>query len=406
LLDKRLYVIVLPDMEAKRRLSFTLLAIVLLLGLSFGAGFGLSRALSDGASHDIPREFDALREVWHQLSQDYVNNDALDPEKLTQGAIKGLIEALGDPYTYYLGAETYELALSSLEGFLEGIGAIVGMEDGWPTVISPIVNTPAEEQGIRAGDRILEIDGEATSEMTLIEAVLRIRGEQGTKVTILVLHQDDTDPIEIEITREEIKLDSVYLELLPGNIAHIMITHFTLRTGEELDTILTDAVNDGVAGIVLDLRGNPGGLLNTAVDVTDQFLDGGIILYEADGEGEVIKEFKASSGGLATDLPLTVLVDGGSASASEVLAGALQDHKRAPLIGTITFGKGSVQAVRKLSGGSALYVTVASWLTPDGHQIEGQGLIPDFEVQRTDEDIAQGIDPQLERAIDHIETGE
>ena len=193
---------------------------------------------------------------------------------------------------------------------------------------------------------------------------------------------------------------------MPGNIAHIIITHFALRTGEELDTILTNAVNDGVAGIVLDLRGNPGGLLNTAVDVTDQFLDGGIILYEANGEGEVIKEFKASSGGLATDLPLTVLVDGGSASASEVLAGALQDHKRAPLIGTKTFGKGSVQAVRELSGGSALYVTAASWLTPDGHHIEGQGLVPDFEVQRTEEDIAQGIDLQLERAIDHIETGD
>jgi carboxyl-terminal processing protease len=382
------------------------LVIVLLLGLSFGAGFGLSRALSDGTSREIPREFDALGEVWHQLSQDYVNKDALDPEKLTQGAIKGLIEALGDPYTYYLDAETYELALSSLEGSLEGIGAIVGMEDGWPTVISPIVNAPAEEQGIRAGDRILEIDGEGTSEMPLIEAVLKIRGEQGTIVTLLVLHQDETEPIEIEITREEIKLDSVYLELLPGNIARIMITHFTLRTGEEMDTILAEALSDGVAGIVLDLRGNPGGLLNSAVDVADQFLDDVIILYEANGEGKVIMEFKASAGGLATDLPLIVLVDGGSASASEVLAGAIQDHERAPLIGTTTFGKGSVQAIRELSGGSALYVTAASWLTPAGHQIDGQGLIPDFEVQRTEEDIAQGIDPQLERAIDYIETGE
>ena len=394
-------------METKRRSSFTLLLVaVLLLGLSFGTGFGLSQALSGGDSHEIPREFDALREVWHQLSQDYVNKDTLDPQKLTQGAIEGLIEALGDPYTYYLDAETYELALSSLEGSLEGIGAIVTIEDGWLTVISPIANSPAEEQGIRAGDRILEIDGEDTSAMTLTEAVLRIRGDQGTKVILLVLHQGEPEPVEMEITREEIKLDSVYLELLPGNIAHITITHFTLRTGEELDTILTEALSDGVAGIVLDLRGNPGGLLNGAVDVADQFLDDGIILYEANGEGEVIKEFKASPGGLATDLPLTVLVNGGSASSSEVLAGALQDHRRAPLIGTTTFGKGSVQAIRELSGGSALYVTAASWLTPNGHQIEGQGLTPDFEVPITEEDIAQGIDPQLERAIDYIETGE
>jgi len=392
-------------MEAKRRSSFSLLVVVLLLGLAFGAGFGFSQALSRSDAHEIPQEFDSLWEVWYQLSQDYVNEDSLDPGKLTQGAIEGLIEALGDPYTYYLDAETYELSFSSLEGSLEGIGAIVAIEDGWPTVISPIANSPAEEQGIKAGDRILEVDGEATSTMTLTETVLKIRGEQGTKVIILVLHQGETEPVEMEIIRREIKLDSVYLEVLPGNIAHILVTHFALRTGEELDAVLDTALSDGVAGIILDLRGNPGGLLNSAVDVTDQFLDGGIVLYEANAEGETIKELKASPGGLAIDLPLTVLVNGGSASASEVLAGALQDHNRAPLIGTTTFGKGRVQAIRELTGGSALYVTAASWLTPNGHQIEGQGLTPDFEVQITEEDIAQGIDPQLQRAIDYIETG-
>jgi len=393
-------------METKRRPFLTLLIVVLLIGLSFAAGFGLSQALSRGPAREIPREFDTLSEVWYQLSQDYVNKDALDPAKLTQGAIEGLIKALGDPYTYYLDAETYRLALSSLEGSFEGIGAFVTIEEERPTVISPIANSPAERQGIRSGDRILEIDGEDTSAMTLTEAVLKIRGKPGTKVKLLIVHRGETEPIEMEIVREEIKLESVYLKLLPGNIAHIKITQFTLRTGEELNTFLAEARNKGATGIILDLRGNPGGLLNSAVDVADQFLDGGIILYEADGEGGIIKEFKASPGGLATDLPLTVLVDGGSASASEVIAGAFQAHKRAPLIGTITFGKGSVQAVRELSGGSALFVTAAFWLTPDGRRIEGRGLTPDFEVELTEEDIAQGIDPQLQRAIDYIETGE
>lgn len=392
-------------MEAKRKASFSLLVAVLLLGLAFGAGFGFSQALSRGDTDEIPQEFDSLWEVWYQLSHDYVNEGSLDPGKLTQGAIEGLIEALDDPYTYYLDPETYELSLSSLEGSLEGIGAIVAIEDGWPTVVSPIANSPAEEQGIKAGDRILEVDGEATSTMTLTETVLRIRGEQGTKVTILVLHQGEIEPTEIEITRQEIKLDSVYLDMLPGSIAHVQVTHFTLRTHDELEAVLDTALSGGVTGMILDLRGNPGGLLNSAVGVTDEFLDGGIVLYEANAAGEMIKEFEASTGGLAVDVPLAVLVNGGSASASEVLAGALQDHDRAPLIGTATFGKGRVQAIRELTGGSALYVTAASWLTPDGHQIEGQGLTPDFEVQITEEDIAQGLDPQLRRAIDYIETG-
>ncbi|MCK4242462.1 MAG: peptidase S41, partial [Dehalococcoidia bacterium] len=211
--------------------------------------------------------------------------------------------------------------------------------------------------------------------------------------------------VEIEITRAEIDIDTVYLEMLPGNIAHIEIIHFSLRTDQEVSSVLDDALRSGATAIILDLRGNPGGLLNTVINVADEFLDGGTILYQADDDGNVIEEWKASSGGLAADLPLAVLVDGGSASGSEVLAGALQDHGRAPLIGTTTYGKGSVQLIRELGDGSALYVTSARWLTPNGHLIEGQGLTPDFEVPITDEDLAQGIDPQLERAIDYIQTG-
>ncbi|MFQ5987974.1 MAG: S41 family peptidase [Dehalococcoidia bacterium] len=383
-------------MKIKRSLLFSLL-VVLLLILSFGAGFGFSQVLSPG----VPQEFNTLWEVWRFLSQDYVNKEAIDPEELSQGAIEGLLEALGDPYTHYLDVETYELTLSDLEGSFEGIGAFVTMEDGEFTVVSPLAGTPAEEAGIRAGDRILEIDGETTSGMTLTEAVLKIRGPQGTMVTLLVLHQGEADPVVIEIIRERIDLDSVYLEMLPDNIAHIQITYFSQYTSGELSAILNDALSDGAVGIVLDLRGNPGGYLHIVVDVASQFLSSGVVLYEEDSEGN-LQAWNVKPGGLATDLPLAVLVDGGSASASEVLAGALQDRERAPLIGTTTYGKGSVQVIHKLSDGSALYMTTARWLTANGRQIEGEGLAPDFVVEITEEDIEGGRDPQLEFAIEYI----
>ena len=392
-------------METLKNRPSTLL-IVFLLILFFVAGFGLSQALSDSVPEEVPPEFNTLWEVWESLSEDYVNKESIDSQELIKGAIEGLIEALGDPYTTYLDPETSDLAWSAFEGSFEGIGAVVAMEDGELTVISPIAGTPAERQGIRAGDRILEIDGEATSGMSLTEAVLKIRGAGGTAVTLLILHRGETDPVEIEVIREEIDLDTVYLEMLPGDIAHIQITYFSLRTDKEISSALSDALSRGATAIILDLRGNPGGLLDTVVDIADDFLDGCTILYQADDEGNVVAEWKASSGDLAADLPLAVLVDGGSASGSEVLAGALQDHGRAALIGTKTYGKGSVQLIHELSDGSALYVTSARWLTPHGHLIEGMGLTPDFEVPITEEDIAQGIDPQLERAIAYLQTGD
>ena len=386
-------------MNNKRSLLPTLLVVVLII-LSFGAGFAYSQLLT-GAAPELPAEFNALGEAWELLSEDYVNKDALDPEELSRGAIEGMLEALGDPYTSYL--ESYQVAWSDLEGSFEGIGAIVSMEDGELTVVSPIAGGPAERQGVRSGDKILEVDGEPTSEMNLMEAVLKVRGDKGTTVTLLILHQGETTPVAIEIVREEIKLDSVYLDMLPDDIAHIQITHFAERTPVELTSALNSALQSDAWGIILDLRGNPGGLLDVVVDVADEFLDGGIILYAADGEGDIIEDFPASSGGLATDLPLIVLVDGGSASGSEVLAGALQDHERATLIGTITYGKGSVNILHELSDGSALYVTTARWLTPDLHLIEGVGLTPDIEVEITAEDIASGQDPQLESAIEYLQ---
>jgi carboxyl-terminal processing protease len=379
------------------------LLILLVFLLAFGAGFAYSQLLDPRATSEFPEELHTVEEVWWLLSEDYVNNDALDPEELSRAAIEGMLEALDDPYTSYL--ESYDVVSSALEGgSFEGIGAVVTMKDGEFSVVSPIAGGPAERQGVRAGDKILEIDGETTSGLSLTEAVLKVRGEIGTTVTLLILHQNENTPVIIEIIREEIQIDSVYLDMLPDNTALIQITQFAEETSDELITALNDAIQGDALGIILDLRGNPGGYLDVTVDVASEFLDGGIVLHEADEAGNIIKEWSASSGGLAIDLSIVVLVDGGSASGSEVLAGALQDRERATLIGTQTFGKGSVNVVRELSDGSALVVTTARWLTPDYHQIEGVGLTPDIEVNITADDIASGRDPQLETATQYLNT--
>ena len=388
-------------MNNRRRFPPILLMVLLIL-VSFFAGFTFSQSLSRPASQ-LPPEFDTLSEVWQTLENYYVNKEALDPDELSEAAINGLLEALGDPYTSYVDAETYKLSIPELEGSFEGIGAVIAMEDGEITVVSPIAGSPAEAQGIRAGDKILEIDGQPTSGMSLAEAVLKIRGPHGTKVTLLILHPGETTPLEVEVIRAQIELDSVYLKMLPDDIAYIQITYFTERTHEELVAALNDATKAGVRGIILDLRNNPGGYLHIVVEVADEFLDGGIVLYQADDDGNITREWPASPGGLATDLPLVLLVNGGSASGSEVLAGALQDRERAPLIGTTTYGSGSVKAFYELSDGSALYLTTGRWLTPNGRLIEGVGLTPDIEVAMTEEDIESGRDPQLERAIEYIE---
>ncbi len=381
----------------KRYLPSILLAILILI--AFAAGFTYSQLIPDNRT-DLPEEFDLLSEAWQSLSEYYVND--LDPDVLSKGAIEGMLEALGDPYTAYI--ESHEMELSDLEGSYEGVGAYVSLEDGQLIVVSPIAGSPAERQGIRSNDRILEIDGESTEGMSLMEAIMKIRGPKGSTVTLLVLHTDETDPTEIAIVREEIQLESVYLDLLPDNIAHLQITHFEADTTAEFIPALSDAVDAGVSGIILDLRGNPGGYLYIVVEIADEFLDGGTVLYEADGEGNIFDDYAATDGGMATDIPLVVLVDGGSASGSEVLAGALRDNERATIIGTTTYGKGSVNILHRLSDGSGLYITIARWLTPDHHLIEGTGLVPDIEVEMSDEDIDAGIDTQLEYAVEYLRT--
>jgi len=307
-----------------------------------------------------------------------------------------------------------------VEGTYGGIGAMVTIKNEQLTVIAPIAGTPAEKAGIKPGDKILTIDGNSTQGMSLEEAVLKVQGDPGTNVTLQVLHQGEETPVELVIIREEINLPSVYPEIgnatttpattpaptarpLPNGIAIITITYFSERTGDEITSALKDVLARGAKGIVLDLRDNPGGILDSAVTVANQFLKDGIVLYELDSNDEK-QMWDVKPGGLATDVPLAVLVNGNSASASEVVAGALQDYGRAPLIGNQTFGKGSINHFRQLSDGSAIYISIGRWYTPNGRQIEGNGLTPDIVIDRTEQDIQQGKDPQLDRAIEYIES--
>jgi len=361
--------------------------LVAVLAISFGAGYNVRGQISPGAGEGL----ELVEQAWDIIFSDYVDRDQLDTAELSHAAIKGMVEAVDDPYTTYLGSESYQLGLSSLEGEFEGIGAQIAVEDEQITIIAPIAGSPAERAGVRAGDIILEVDGKPTAGMSLIEAVLSIRGKKGTSVSLLILHQGESEPEEIEIVRDTIELTSVRSEMR-GDIACINITYFSGRTEEEFLPVLESIIEKEAKGIILDLRSNPGGLLDVVVDVASHFLDEGVVVSVEDSEGRRIA-LEVRSKGITTGLPVVVLVDDYSASGSEVLAGALQDHGRAIIAGTKTYGKGSVNMLRELKDGSGLYITTARWLTPDGHLIEGEGVEPDYELElEGDEAVRWAID--------------
>ncbi len=330
-------------------------------------------------------------EAWDMLQRDYVDKSALSDAGLARGAVRGMVEALDDPYTSYIEPEDYDAALGAFESSYEGIGATVAMKDGYITVVAPITGSPAEAAGLRSGDRILAIDGESTEGMNLAEAVMRIRGAEGTAVMLEVLHEEDAEAVEIEIIRGEISLDSVGYEM-HGDIAYLYITHFTESTNVEMSEALKGIESEDAAGIVLDLRGNPGGYLTVVVDVASGFMTDGVVVTVLDNQGGRMTS-TVTPQDVTTDLDVVVLVDSASASGSEVLAGAFQDRGRAVIAGEQTFGKGSVNILRRLSDGSGLYITTARWLTPDGTLIEGEGITPDYELDlETDDAVAWAIE--------------
>lgn len=327
-------------------------------------------------------ELATFNNVLSIVEKNYV--EPVDDKKLIQGAIKGMLSSL-DPHSNFLDADTFKEMQVETKGAFGGLGIEITVRDGYITVVSPIAGTPAYRVGIQSGDKIVKIEGKSTKNLNLVEAVRLMRGPKGTKITISIFREGMTRPEDYTIVRDVIKIKSIRARLLEEGYGYVRVASFQERTEQDLSKALSDFREDGaLSGLVLDLRNNPGGLLDQAVKVSNLFLDGGLIVY-TDGRVESQKmRFEATKGSKDVDYPMVVLVNGGSASASEIVAGALQDHKRALILGTKTFGKGSVQTIIPLDGGSGLRLTTAHYYTPSGHSIQAKGITPDIIVRPDD----------------------
>jgi carboxyl-terminal processing protease len=392
-------------MRNSTRVALALLASLLIFSLGAGAGYGAHWYFTrDNPTPEETDQFHVYWEVWH-IIEDKFYGDIPQESAPVYGAIRGALSTLQDPYTIFVEPQPRALEKAELEGQFGGIGAYITRGPAGEVILTPMVDSPAEQAGVQEGDVVLRVDETPiTPEMTSDQVVLLIRGEVGTQVVLTLERVGVADPIVVTITRKNIETPSVEWRTLDQDptIGYIRVRLFTERTGRELERALQDLREAGVTSLILDLRDNGGGLLDAAVDVTSQFLRDGVVLYE-DRRDQSEKFYSVIKGGLALDLPLAVLVNGGTASASEIVAGALQDNGRGSLIGEKTFGKGSVQLVYDLTDQSSLHVTVARWLTPKRHRIDGEGLRPDVEVIPTEEDRAAGRDPQLERSIAYLQ---
>lgn len=345
--------------------------------------------------------FSPFWQAWDIVHSRYVDQP-VDDLALMRGAIRGMLDALGDEHTSYMDPDQYQQADTELSGEYEGIGAWVDTGGEYLTIISPMPGSPAEAAGIKAGDLILAVDGEDMTGIDPSLVVQRVLGPKGTSVRLTLKREGVPEPIEVSVLRGSILVPSVESEMLENQIAYVRLLTFGEDTTRDLRAALGSLLAQKPRALILDLRGNGGGYLNTAVDVTSEFLPGGIVLTERFGDGRE-EVYQAHSGGLATEIPMAVLVDGGSASASEIVAGALQDRGRALLVGETTYGKGSVQDWIPLEGdGGAVRVTIARWYTPNDRQIHEQGLQPDIEVLITEEDLEADKDPQLDRAVESL----
>ena len=356
---------------------------------------------------------DGLQIVWETYSilvREYVVRENIDPNALAEAAVIGMLDSLDDRYTSYIPPSTFKIDQEGFQGNFGGIGAQVEASPDRRGVIitKPLPNTPAEKAGIKAGDRILAVDGENALEWSVLEAVNKIRGEKGTPVVLTVEHVGSLDPVDITIIRDTIDDPSVTVREVPDTpYGRIRISQFTAETSREVREGVQELIDGGAIGIILDLRGNPGGLLSATVNVASEFLTEGLVTYEVDSRGQR-EDWAVKKGGKYPDIPLVTLVDNFSASGSEVLTGALQDHGRTVAIGTNTFGKGSVNLLRGLSNGGGVYLTIGRWFTPNGRVIEEIGIEPDVVVEAAESvgganpQTSDFVDPQIEAAIKQL----
>jgi carboxyl-terminal processing protease len=354
---------------------------------------------SSASPKELESLFKPFWEAWDIVHNQYVDQP-VDDVALMQGAIRGMLEALGDKQTFYMDPKTYESETSSLQGEYEGIGAYVDTEGDYLTIVSPIGGSPAEAAGLRPGDKIIAIDGEDMTGYTPEQARQKVLGPAGTEVTLTIAREGEAEPLIFVITRARITIASVTGEMRENGIAYIDINSFGDKTTRELDAVVKELLQQNPKGVIIDLRNNPGGYLTTSVEVASEFIKDGVVLYEQYGNGSR-DVYNARGNGRMTEIPIVVLINEGSASASEIVAGALQDYGRATLVGVQSYGKGSVQNWVPLSNDmGAARVTIAKWLTPKERAIDGVGLTPDVVVEMTEEDYNNNRDPQLDKAVE------
>ncbi|MEK7617122.1 MAG: S41 family peptidase [Patescibacteria group bacterium] len=366
---------------------------------------------------NIDLDFKLFWDSWELLTREYLDKEAVDPQKMFYGAISGMVAAIGDPYTFFLTPEVQKSSKEELNGAFEGVGIQLGFnKDKRLVVVAPLSGTPAEKAGIKAQDLIVKIDDKDTSGISLPEAVKLIRGGKGTKVNLTILREDGVEPKDYTLTRDTIIVKSVEVtyKTTPGgkDVAILKLSRFGERTKDEWREAVSDVVSRSPKGLVLDIRNNPGGFLEGAVFIASEFLDSGDVVLQENASGQRTS-FKVNRKGELIKIPTVVLINKGSASASEIVAGALQDRKRAKLVGDKSFGKGTIQEAQDLEGGTGIHITVAKWLTPNEHWVnDTSGLEPDIEVleenvgEEKDETRlpdGQAKDIQLEKALELLD---
>lgn len=352
----------------------------IILGLFLSVSMGVLAQRDEGANATLPIEdLRRFTDVYMRIKRNYVSE--VDDQELLDNAIRGMLSGL-DPHSSFLDAREFRDLQVGTTGEFGGLGIEVGMEDGFIKVIAPIDDTPAQRAGIRAGDLIIRLDDTPVRGMTLSDAVSRMRGQRGTDITLTIMREGVDTPQRITITRDVIRVQSVRYETLEPGFGYIRITNFQARTARDLVRAVESLKSEqALRGLVLDLRNNPGGVLTGAVGVSDAFLDGGLIVYTEGRLQESQLRYSASPGDVANGVPIVVLVNEGSASASEIVAGALQDHRRAVIMGAPTFGKGSVQTILPLAQDTAIKLTTARYFTPDGRSIQAEGIQPDIRLE-------------------------
>lgn len=348
-------------------------------------------------------DFTIFWDAWRLIQNDYVKSGELDVQKMVYGAVRGLLGSLDDPYSTFFDPQEAKEFSENVNGNFSGIGIEIGVKKGILTVISPIEGTPAWEAGLKPGDQIISIDGEETVNMTSDEAVDLIRGPKDTEVKLLIYRSSFEKPQEFTIKRDTISVPSVKTEFLQNNIAHITLSSFNENTDYEFYRGILDAVVKESPAIVLDLRNNPGGYLEVSVDIAGWFLKKGEVVVRESVKGEDETVFRAHGNEALTDIPVVVIANEGSASAAEILAGALRDNRQIKIVGQKTYGKGSVQEVEDMPDSSMIKLTIAEWLTPNGLSLNGNGLEPDYNVELSEEDYENDKDPQLDKALEVVQ---